>query len=69
MRPWRDLIVIVLFLCPVLGVGIEGEEQTAANDAAKSSATASSADQRARVYRDVSLCGERAGARGAEQGD
>jgi hypothetical protein len=48
MRPWRDLIVIVLFLCPVLGVGIEGEGQTAANDAAKSSATASSADQRAR---------------------
>jgi hypothetical protein len=48
MRPWRDSIVIVLFLCPVLGVGIEGEVQTAANDAAKSSATAASADQRAR---------------------
>src|SRR6201987_4326367 len=48
MRRWRDLIVMVLFLCPVLGVGIEGEGQTVANDASKSSATAASADQRAR---------------------
>jgi len=48
MRPWRDLIVIALFLCPVLGLNVEGEIQAAANDSAKSSAAAASGDQRAR---------------------
>jgi hypothetical protein len=44
MQAWRDLMIIVLFLCPVLGFGIEGEIQTAA----KSPTSATSGDQRAR---------------------
>lgn len=56
MRPWRDLMIIALFLCPVLGFdtgfdtgfGIEGAIQTAANDSARSSAASAPGDQRAR---------------------
>jgi hypothetical protein len=52
MRPWRDLMIIALFLCPVLGFGIgfgiEAATQTAANDSAKFPAAAGAGDLRAR---------------------
>ncbi len=46
VRPWRAWMIIALFLCPVLGFGIGGAIQTAANDSAKF--PAASGDQRAR---------------------
>jgi hypothetical protein len=48
MRRWRDLIIIALFLCLVLGFSGEGHAQIPANDAAKSSAAVASGDPRAR---------------------
>jgi hypothetical protein len=48
MRPWRNFVIIPLFLGAVAGLAIDGRGQTAANHAAKSPTSATSDDQRVR---------------------